>query len=276
MTSDVDTSKPGVYEVKYNYTNAEEVIRKVTVTKKESSIKQVTLTVNLNGGSLLQTLKTKYKVGEKVTLSIPTKNGYIFTGWTVTGTGSKIEGNILTIGSEDVTLKANYTLQLNAVDHIANLYRDETERESNGLIKDDTGDNNIRYSGENPKNYVSFNDETWRIIGTFLIPDQSDSKFVGLKIIRNNSLDNLSWNGVEGTGNFWPYSTLFDYLNNMYYAGSTTTCYNPDETTCPENILNDKAFSMIEVVNWNMGEVNYSVDSKRGIYAAEKKENHLQ
>ena len=31
MTSNVDTSKPGEYEVKYNYTNAEEVIRKVTV-----------------------------------------------------------------------------------------------------------------------------------------------------------------------------------------------------------------------------------------------------
>ena len=31
MISNVDTSKPGVYEVKYNYTNAEEVIRKVTV-----------------------------------------------------------------------------------------------------------------------------------------------------------------------------------------------------------------------------------------------------
>ena len=28
MTSNVDTSKPGVYEVKYNYTNAEEVIKK--------------------------------------------------------------------------------------------------------------------------------------------------------------------------------------------------------------------------------------------------------
>ena len=33
--------------------------------------------------------------------------------------------------------------------------------------KDNTVDENIRYYGSNPNNYVSFNNELWRIIGVF-------------------------------------------------------------------------------------------------------------
>ena len=40
-------------------------------------------------------------------------------------------------------------------------------------------DGNIRYVGENPNNYVQFNNELWRIIGIF------DNK---LKIIRNDAI----------------------------------------------------------------------------------------
>lgn len=34
-----------------------------------------------------------------------------------------------------------------------------------GLAYDGTVDNNLRYVGENPNNFIWFNDELWRIIG---------------------------------------------------------------------------------------------------------------
>ena len=329
MTSNVDTSKPGVYEVKYNYTNAEEVIRKVTVTKKENSIKQVTLTVNLNGGvttqtfeskyisgtkitliaptkenskfkewtvtgtgskiegnvltignedvtltanyeveeytltvnlnggNLSQTLKSKYKVGEKVTLSIPTKTGYMFTEWTVTGNGSKVENNIFTMGSANTTLTANYTSSI-AVNYITNLYNDDTLREKNGLIKDDTEDNNIRYSGSNPNNYVKINDEIWRIIGLFstISQESSENPKVRLKLIRNEEYygDNgiTSWALDESTGNSWTDSDLMNELNSTYYETS---------------VIN----YMIDPVEWNIGGFN-DLMNFGDVYLAEKAE----
>ena len=48
----------------------------------------------------------------------------------------------------------------------------------------DDPDNNVRYIGSNPNNYVEFNNELWRIIGVF------DGK---IKIIRMNSIGSYSF-----------------------------------------------------------------------------------
>ena len=51
-----------------------------------------------------------------------------------------------------------------------------------GLIL--TNGNELRYRGSNPKNYVMFNNELWRIIGIF------DGN---VKLIRNSALGTYSW-----------------------------------------------------------------------------------
>ena len=48
-----------------------------------------------------------------------------------------------------------------------------------------------RYIGVSPNNYIRFNNEMWRIIGVF------DGK---IKIIRNESIGNLSWDNKYGVG----------------------------------------------------------------------------
>ena len=53
----------------------------------------------------------------------------------------------------------------NAVNYVKVLYAYDAS--SNGLERDTTSDNNIRYVGANPNNYVEFNGEAWRIIGVF-------------------------------------------------------------------------------------------------------------
>ena len=140
---------------------------------------------------------------------------------------------------------------------IKNLYDNEILRVTNGLKKDNTSDANIRYEGGNPNNYVSFNDELWRIIGVF-----GDN----IKLVRNEKLGVLSWDSSNrsinaGWGvNEWSQADLKEYLNTMYYGGTSVTCYggsNNSTTTCPTGSLNVAAKSMINNYTWNTGAINY-------------------
>ena len=78
------------------------------------------------------------------------------------------------------------------------------------LYKDEHGD--IRYYGANPNNYVSFNNELWRILGVI------DGK---IKIIRNESIGSMGWNSTFN--NNWNNSSLKSYLNGDYYNSIDST-----------------------------------------------------
>ena len=86
------------------------------------------------------------------------------------------------------------------------------DKNSDELYTDEHGD--IRYYGATPNNYVSFNNELWRIIGVI------DGK---IKIIRNESIGNYSW---ASSRNNWNNSSLKSYLNGKYYNGINETYKN--------------------------------------------------
>ena len=141
-------------------------------------------------------------------------------------------------------------------DYIIDLYNDESLRTSNGLKKDNTPDQNIRYYGSDPNNYVSFNNELWRIIGVF---------GNNVKLIRSEKLGNLSWDSSESSVNYgygvneWSQSALKNYLNTMYYGGTTVTCYGGTKnstTTCPTNKLDNTSKGLIDYHTWNTGAIN--------------------
>ena len=72
-----------------------------------------------------------------------------------------------------------------------------------------------RYRGEDPKNYVSFNNETWRILGVFPTDDGTGKIENRIKIIRNESIKSDKWN--TSSSNNWINSSLNTYLNETYY-----------------------------------------------------------
>ena len=72
-----------------------------------------------------------------------------------------------------------------------------------------------RYRGANPKNYVTFNGETWRIIGVFPTDDGTGKIENRIKIIRNESIKSDKWN--TSSSNNWKNSSLNTYLNETYY-----------------------------------------------------------
>jgi uncharacterized repeat protein (TIGR02543 family) len=67
-----------------------------------------TLTVNADGGTWSGTTPQTLMAGDTVVISNPIKAGYVFTGWTVSGTGSSMYGDSFTMGTTDATLTANW------------------------------------------------------------------------------------------------------------------------------------------------------------------------
>ena len=83
-------------------------------------IKKVTLTLNLNGGTITSNASGVYSRKASVTLGTPTKTGYDFSKWQITAGDSVLSGNKLTIGTTDTTIKAIYTAKKYTVTYNAN------------------------------------------------------------------------------------------------------------------------------------------------------------
>ena len=154
---------------------------------------------------------------------------------------------------------------------------------STELEYDGTTDNNLRYVGADPNNYVEFNDELWRIIGVMNNIEKEDGTTGSLvKIRRVESLGSYSWDTSEssingGYGiNQWGASDTYegadlmrelntDYLGNItvgtdgkWYDGAN----NSKTANMPTSTLNTRAQNMIETVKWNLG----SPSNNNGVY----------
>ena len=177
----------------------------------------------------------------------------------------------------------------------ANIYDTDSDDNTNGgLMNDrlggtttDLDGGNIRYYGANPNNYVYFNCsdysnqtsstcETWRIIGVF------DGK---LKLIRNESIGNLSWDYDKNDDstkttydNDWSTATLQKLLNGSYYNGSGIVTYylgGSGPRTASLNmtsigIKNETTRNMIVETTYNLGGWNSSSVYPNQIYGYER------
>ena len=146
-----------------------------------------------------------------------------------------------------------------------------------------------RYAGSNPNNFVSFNNEIWRIIGKVNVKTSSGVE-QRIKIIRTNGIENQKdfekyyWNNIY-ENNDWTTSSLKDMLNGIYYNSESGNCYkNEIASECDfstgENLpkgLDINAQNMIDKsVIWNLGasehadvtaNVMYERERMRGTYA---------
>ena len=92
-----------------------------------------------------------------------------------------------------------------------------------------------RYIGANPNNYVKFNDKLWRIIGVFDVDDGTGKIEKRMKIIRNESIENVAWD--SSASNEWSTASLKATLNTgTFYTG-----------------LNNIAKTMIGDTKWYLG-----------------------
>ena len=106
------------------------------------------------------------------------------------------------------------------------------------LQVDNNFETEYRYRGGDSvvKNYVTFNNETWRIIGVIPTEDTDGNVENRFKIIRDTSIGNMEWNANETNDwptatNDWTNATLNTYLNNDYYNTLNTDAKNMIGTT---------------------------------------------
>ena len=160
-------------------------------------------------------------------------------------------------------------------------YFEKLDLTDNGLEIDDTTDKNIRYVGASPKNYLKFNDEIWRIVGVFnnitTIDENGEEKKESLvKIVRNESLGNYSWDSSESSTNSgwgvneWSQADLMTELNTDYINPSptseTTFWFNGQNNA--KNGLYDydkniksKSIDKIANVRWNTSRAEYGASA---------------
>lgn len=141
-----------------------------------------------------------------------------------------------------------------------------------------------RYIGKNPNNYVWFNNEMWRIIGSIPTCTSVDckSKENLVKIIREDHLGVYAYDASSYSySGYWGENTLYSLLNNYYYGQldgtSSGYCfgnYNNDypQPNCDFIVKgiakDDKYGKMIKKIYWNTGSADYN-DVAGDIYSDE-------
>ena len=117
-----------------------------------------------------------------------------------------------------------------------------------------------RYRGANPKNYVTFNNETWRIIGVFPTDDGTGNIENRIKLIRNESIGNKYWDTNTSNSNNWARpATINTELN--------TTYLNSLDSTSTSMIGNTKYYLGGKYLTYNNG----YADTPLQFYSYERK-----
>ena len=108
-----------------------------------------------------------------------------------------------------------------------------TTTSGDGLYKDEYEEGRYIYKGKDVNNYITFNNETWRIVS--IEPDKT------IKIMRNAVLSDRTWDDTN-SNNWSRPATLNTYLNGSYLTGT----------------LNATAQSQIVAKDFSRGSVTYN------------------
>ena len=158
---------------------------------------------------------------------------------------------------------------------------------TNTFAYDGTVDNNLRYVGANPCNYVTFNGEEagWRIIGVMNnVDDGTGNLSSRIKLVKSNLLGNYSWDTStssinQGRGiNDWSQADLMSELNGDYLntnLSSNTMWFNGVNNTQTGSfdytkVLNSSAQGLIGNAKWNLGSEEFTIYSGDGEGTAAK------
>ena len=286
------------------WTTEGETTPKMTVTIPKGSIgnksytanwtpKQYTVTINKNTGGTTSVSNLSVPYGGSNTFTVTPNPGYYLSSISCTnGYTTNVKVGITETSSQEITISNNKKLsestcsvsfkELLLTEYLIHL----SEIDTNNLIYDDTIDNNLRYIGLNPNNYVRFNNELWRIIGVMNnIEDASGDKKSRVKLIRDEPIGEYSWdNKLSGVGsstsangsNDWSDATLMEILNHGHYwnqsSGTCSSGKNGAVTSCNFSSigLTMDAKGMISNIKWNIGGHNTYEDTVLNFYTKER------
>ncbi len=183
----------------------------------------------------------------------------------------------LQIIGKTVNAKCNLTFTAIAKTTLANkiIGLKNTTQGTGKVVNEPSTD--YRYEGLNPNNYVWFNNELWRIIGTFGNNTHGQNGNL-VKIIRDESIGILAWDG-PGTQNWATSSTtiassLNKYLNSYYYNNSDASSYTIATSVYKfpgkEIGIKDEYRGMVQQVVWKLGGIEDVASNVATFYSAER------
>ena len=127
------------------------------------------------------------------------------------------------------------------------LYTITHSKDTTLQIGNDKDIKEYRYRGANPKNYVTFNNEVWRIIGVFPVDDGNGNIENRIKLIRNESIGDKFWDG--SVSNNWARPAKINTELNTTYLNS----------------LDSTSKSMIGNTKYYLGGYNNSLRIKKDV-----------
>ena len=171
-----------------------------------------------NSKEIIVNLKEVNRLIDKVTLDVEDTVNYKLRLWLDFGNledeakealvGQKIFLALKINGiqnMENITIATDKLIALTNNKDNSGLYTITHPKDSTLQIGNDKDIIEYRYRGASPKNYVTFNNETWRIIGVFPTDDGTGNIENRVKLIRDQSIGNKSWD--NGT-------TAYNYTKN--------------------------------------------------------------
>ena len=214
--------------------------------------------------------KYEFKINDNEWIDNGTSNTYTFTGL-IQDTGYDI--SVRVTNGVDLTAEEELSKSIKLTDNVVT--------SGDGLYKDSYEDNVYTYRGSNPNNYVSFNNELWRIVSI----NRSDNT---MKIIKNTMLNQQQYDSVSSRYNgsycdsvnygcnIWgSSSTLYDinkkpinaidkyyngYSNSTYSLPSSDAELNTYLNGAYYNSLTETARGMITNGSYKAGVLNYDVN----------------
>ena len=192
-----------------------------------------------------------------------------------------------------VNVNGKYTVPTNFVETVKNKY---SENNQDGIVAVNTrGDlasstdtiREYRYSGTNVKNYLKFNNETWRIVGIFNEENADGVKEERIKLVKDEPIsndleapttitkNNVSYRIVKPS----PEKYRYFYWNSPYgnYSGNYSDWTKAGSMYyLNENYLNGlKNSDLIENMKYYLGNVTIDTDDTYNVYGTNK-EIYLQ
>ena len=225
-----------------------------------------------NSEEIIVNLKDVNRLIDKVTLDVDKSANYKLRLWLDFGdledeakealVGQKIFLALKINGiqnMENITIATDKLIALTNNKDNSGLYTITHAKDSTLQIGTNEDITEYRYRGASPKNYVTFNNEVWRIIGVFPTDDGTGNIENRIKLIKDQSIGNNYWNTTQvastSTYNNWTGATLMKYLNGTYY----------------NSLTNNGAIDMVDDAKYYLGGYTNTNMTKDVMYQYERK-----
>ena len=175
---------------------------------------------------------------------------------TVSGATGTYTNSTLVISNVtgDITITASYASAVTlAYESIQNVYSNPPTSRGTctyTILPDDSDDENLRYVGADPCNYIYFNNSNWRIVGIFNVDGEKLIKIVNPTAY--SSSDRFHTSSTSGY-QYWTKNSLSNTLNSTFYQTLVTNGYG----------------DFIKSVYWNVGSPGSNVSTPKTFYNAE-------